>query len=143
MDEFLDYIAEEARNGYHCSNILVKMALEMKGSENPELVSAASALAGGLGYTTKYVCGCLSGGLCMLGLFISKGSDEQTVHPQEKEITAEFTEWFENEIGGRYGSCVCGDIVGPDISARTLKCPVIIRDTYLQVSGMIEKYGLI
>ena len=143
MDEFLEYIAEEARKGYHCSNILVKMALEMKGSENSELVSAVSALAGGLGYTARYVCGCLTGGLCMLGLFVSKGSDEQTVHPQEKEITAEFVEWFENEIGGRYGSCVCRDIVGPDMSARTLKCPAIIRDTYLQVLEMTEKYGLI
>ena len=143
MDELLDIITEESKKGYHCSNMLVKMFLEIKGTENPDLVAATSALAGGVGYTTRYICGCMSGGACSLGLFICKGQDEQTQHPEEREILAEFIEWFEKEIGEKYGSCVCQDIVGPDISVRMQKCPEIIKETYIQILSMLEKYTLL
>ena len=47
MDAF-DRIMELSRQGLYCAQIMVQLALDAEGRENPELVQAVRGLCGGL-----------------------------------------------------------------------------------------------
>ena len=72
-------IAELLLQGDTCSHILPKLALEALGRDNPDLVRALSALAVGMG--RGLVCGSLTGGCCVLGLYGGRADESETVHP--------------------------------------------------------------
>jgi hypothetical protein len=71
-------IAELLLDGYTCSHILVKLALEAQGHGNPDLVRAMSGLALGMGQ--GFNCGSLTGGCCLLGLYGGKADENQPGH---------------------------------------------------------------
>ncbi|WMT83604.1 C-GCAxxG-C-C family protein [Terrisporobacter mayombei] len=52
----------------------MKIILDLEGKENPDLIRAMGGLIGGLGFNQK-ICGALTGGVCILGYFASKGED--------------------------------------------------------------------
>ncbi len=65
-----------SQSGFFCSQIMLIMALEAQGKENPDLVRAMSGLICGMGYKGK-TCGALTGGACFLGLYTGKGTAEE------------------------------------------------------------------
>ena len=66
MDAF-DRIMELSREGLYCAQIMVQLALDAEGEENPELVQAVRGLCGGFAWSGG-PCGALSGGVCFLSL---------------------------------------------------------------------------
>ena len=62
MDAF-DRIMELSRQGLYCAQIMVQLALDAEGRENPELVQAVRGLCGGFAWSGG-PCGVLSGGVC-------------------------------------------------------------------------------
>lgn len=51
MDELFDRMLEMSRKGYFCSQILLKLALEMtRKRKNPDLIRAMGGLCGGMGF---------------------------------------------------------------------------------------------
>ncbi len=60
-------IAELLLDGHTCGHILVKLALEAQGRDDPDLVRAMSGLALGMGQ--GFNCGSLTAGCCVLGLY--------------------------------------------------------------------------
>ena len=72
MDE-MDRLIELRKQGFFCSQILILLGLELQGKDNPDLVRAMHALAGGLGFTGE-TCGSLMGGASLLGLYAGKGA---------------------------------------------------------------------
>ena len=66
MDAF-DRIMELSRQGLYCAQIMVQLALDAEGKENPELVQAVRGLCGGFAWSGG-PCGVLSGGVCFLSL---------------------------------------------------------------------------
>lgn len=93
MTDTLMQAMELGGKGYSCAQIVLFTGLRYMGRENPDLIRAASALAQGGGCSGE-LCGALSGGLCLLGLYLGKGQDSEQASADEIIIYADLIEWF-------------------------------------------------
>lgn len=75
-DELIQRMLELADHRYNCSQILMILALEQAGRENPDLVRAMSGLGDGCGFF-KETCGIMTGGVSILALYGAKGEDNE------------------------------------------------------------------
>ena len=87
MDAF-DRIMELSRQGLYCAQIMVQLALDAEGKENPELVQAVRGLCGGFAWSGG-PCGVLSGGVCFLSLLGRELPAEEKI-----ELIGQFHAWF-------------------------------------------------
>ncbi len=133
-------MVELAVQGFYCSQILLIMGLEAQGKSDPDLVRAMSGLAGGLGFTGD-VCGALSGGACLLGLYAGRGTPEEEEDEKLKLMVAELVDWFSEEYGTLYGGIHCEVILGDDPRNRTARCPNIVMGCYEKVKALLSEYG--
>lgn len=141
MDDTMFRMLQLAHKGYSCSQILILLALEARGEQNPSLVRAAAGLAYGCG-TGKGSCGILSGGSCVLGLFAGKGSDEEQESEKLMLMLQELSEWFSEHVGGQYGGIECQAIVGEEgMAAARQRCGSILAETYAKVMEILISNG--
>ena len=96
MDD-MDSLQELKAQGFVCSQIIVKMGLDLQGKEDPDLLRADQGLAGGLGYNGD-VCGCLSAGVCLLGLYAGKGNAEEKDDPRLLFMIEDYLKWFKQGL---------------------------------------------
>ena len=141
MDDTMIHILQMAHKGYSCSQILMRLALEARGEQNPALVRAAAGLAYGCG-SGKGTCGVLSGGSCVIALFAGKGSDEEQESDKFMLMLQELSDWFFERVGGQYGGIECQAIVGDEgPSAARQRCGEILVETYAKVMGILISNG--
>ena len=140
--DLLDRILELSRYGYFCSQILMILALESQGEENPGLVKALGGLNGGVGFSGG-CCGCMTGGVCLLSYFTGKGEDTGLELPEHKSAMGEFTRWFTEEMELEYMGIDCRDIVGTDPGKKVRYCPQIIAATFEKCMEILSEKGLI
>jgi hypothetical protein len=131
-------IAELLLEGYTCAQILVKLALEAQGRDNPELARAMAGLALGMGQ--GFNCGSLTGGCCVLGLYGGRTGEKQPEHPRFDVMVEEFSGWFEAEMTAKYGGINCEKIMGFDATLKHQRCPEIILDCWLKAREILEKH---
>ena len=93
-------------------------------------------MAGGLGYTGD-VCGALTAGVCLLGLYAGKGTPEDEDDPRLIFMVEDLVKWFKKEYGEPYGGIHCVDIVNDDSSKMASRCPQIIAATYQKVKELL------
>jgi C_GCAxxG_C_C family probable redox protein len=136
----LERMQEFKQKGFYCSQILVLMGLELQGKSNPELVGAMQGLAGGLGFNGE-LCGALSGGACLLGLYAGKGKAETEEDPRLDFMTEDLVKWFKNTMGEKYGGIKCDDIVGNNAQYQGTRCPLIVAETYQKVKEILVENG--
>jgi hypothetical protein len=130
-----------AGKGYSCSQILILLALEARGEQNPALVRAAGGLAYGCG-ANKGSCGVLTGGSCVLALFAGKGSDEEQGSERLLAMLQELSDWFADRIGAQYGGIECQAIVGEEgPAASRQRCGNILLETYAKVMEILVSNG--
>ncbi len=129
-----------AKHGFQCSQILIILGLEAQGKVNVDLVRSLSGLAGGIGFSGG-VCGALTGGACLLGLYAGKGTPEEEEDPRLNVMIGELVEWFSDEYGGMYGGIQCETILGDDPGARASRCPNMVRGTYEKVKLILSQNG--
>jgi C_GCAxxG_C_C family probable redox protein len=139
MDD-LDQLGEIYAQGFNCSQVLLKMGLELQGKDNPDLVRTVQSLAGGLGYSGD-VCGALSGGACLLGLYAGKGLPEEEQDPRLDFMVTDLVRWFKQEYGQRYGGIHCEDITRDAGKNTPSCCPQIVAATYQQVKEILVENG--
>ncbi|GAP13641.1 putative redox-active protein [Longilinea arvoryzae] len=139
MDD-LDYMKELKGQGFVCSQILLKMGLELQGKDNPDLIRAIQGLAGGLGYTGD-VCGSLSAGACLLGMYAGKGTPEDEDDPRLYFMIADLVKWFKQEYGQGNGAIHCDDIVNNQGTKSIAHCPEIVAATYQKVKDLLVDNG--
>jgi hypothetical protein len=141
MDDLMIRILQMAHNGYSCSQILILLALEARGEQNPALVRAAAGLAYGCG-TGKGTCGVLTGGSCVLALFAGKGSDEEQESDKFMLMIQELCDWFSERVGGQYGGIECQAIVGDERpTAARQRCGAILAETYTRIMEILISNG--
>jgi C_GCAxxG_C_C family probable redox protein len=128
-------MVELAIDGFGCSQILVQVALEAQGKSNPELVRAMSGLLNGMG--CGRVCGALTGGCCVLGLYAGRGAQQEHADAQLDTMLHQFLNWFEVTLAGRYGSVECETIVGDDPRLRMERCPQIVSESLAKVAEIL------
>lgn len=119
--------------GYHCSQVLLLMALRLTGEEpNDALIRSMGGLSLGLGHSNG-TCGALLGGACLLGFYAGKGRDGETEHPMFRMMVRRLTEWFRDELCAP-GSTLCGDILDAHGRAR---CPILVRSVWGKVMELL------
>ena len=134
-------IIQLAGKGYCCSQILMLLALEAQGRENPELVRAMAGLCMGAG-NSGGVCGVFTGGACVLALFGAKGADPEKEADKLPLMLAELSEWFEQSACQSYGGVSCTDIIGegsrrPDPD----RCGRLLVDTWDRILEILVENG--
>lgn len=140
MDLF-DRMLELSNQGFYCAQILLILALESEGKEDPDLIRAMSGLNGGLGFT-GHVCGALTGGCCFLGYFLGKGEAEEIEDPNASSVTAELVRWFEEAVGQEYGGCRCDDILEGNPANKMQRCPQIVEGVFTKCIEILQENGV-
>ena len=111
MDAF-DRIMELSRQGLYCAQIMVQLALDAEGKENPDLIQ---------------------GFLSMLGRELS--ADERIA------MIGDFHAWF-RERTEQYGGENCENIERGDPQNMVTTCPGVIIDSYEKCVALLEEKGL-
>jgi len=125
--------------GFYCSQILTLQALEEQGKKNPDLIRSMTALCLGLG--CGKVCGALTGGCCVLGLYAGKATAEENADPRLPIMLTEFNDWFEQKFTSLYGGITCADITKDDERLRMDRCPDIVRASFEKVTEILRANG--
>ena len=136
MAELEFRIMDLTLQGLNCSQILALLALEAQGKTNPEMVRSLSALGRGLG--CGKLCGTLSGGCCVLGLYAGRGTAEEIEDSHLSLMLTDLVEWFEETFGERYGGIDCKDIMKDDPALKLARCPEIIIETFRKLTEILE-----
>lgn len=129
--------------GYCCTQIMVKMALDEEEKENEDLLRAVNGLCMGIGSTQK-ICGVLTGGIAVLGLYAGKGKDREYPKQEYSDMVDEYSQWFETE----FGSTECSDIIGvcTITDYRTneeyrMKCADLMVKSYDKIREILRDNG--
>jgi hypothetical protein len=141
MDDLSIHLMQLAGKGYCCSQILVLLALDAQGRQNPDLVRAMSGLCLGVG-NSGGTCGVFSGAACLLALYAGKGADEERADEKLPLMFAELTEWFTETVGGAYGGVTCTDILGEgERRPEPGRCGAILLSSYQQILQILSENG--
>ncbi|HVN20737.1 MAG TPA: C-GCAxxG-C-C family protein [Dongiaceae bacterium] len=123
--------------GFGCSQVLMQMALEEQGKSNTDLVRAMTGLLHGT--NCGKLCGALTGGCCVLGLYAGKGAKDEQDDPNLDLMLHQFVGWFEAEYLSRYGSIECAGIIGEDPQSQLTRCPQIVAETFEKLRQILTK----
>ena len=137
-DEMVNRMIQLAENKYNCSQIMMVLALEQEGRENPELFRAMPGLGDGCGFF-KETCGIMTGAASILALYAGKGGDDEEESEKLLPMLEDFGDWFRLEIGAKYAGTRCkeivGDLVGTDDGKQI--CGSIIFQTFGKVNEIL------
>ena len=118
------------KEGYCCSQIMVKLVLKGLGRDNPDLVRAMAALCHGIGYSGG-TCGVLTGAACALSL--SLGTQE-FADPALPSRLSELVDWFSARATGSYGGTRCDEILAASPGKRA--CSALMVATLEKVLSL-------
>lgn len=127
-----------ATQGFCCSQIVLSLGLDDLGKENPDLLKAMHGLCGGIGRSGK-TCGALTGGACLIGLSVGKGTPGESGHPKINLMINDLLEWFENT----YGNIECEGILDHSLDEGNeypVQCGNIVSTTFNKVQEILSAY---
>lgn len=139
MNELYMEMIELSSRGYYCSQIMMKLILDIEDKENSDLIRCMGGLVGGLGFNLN-ICGALTGGACVIGYFASKGEDDEIPDENINIMIKELIDWFEEE-GCNNKGINCSDILDGDLNNKTKICPNLVLNTFEKVMDILSKYG--
>lgn len=139
MDE-LDSLIALRKQGFYCSQILILQGLEQMGKSNPDLVRAMQGLAGGLGFMGE-LCGALSGGASLLGLYAGKGTPEQEEDPRLIFMVEDLVKWFKTEYGAQFGGIRCEEILAGESQNQARRCPLLVAGVLQKAKDLLVENG--
>jgi C_GCAxxG_C_C family probable redox protein len=131
---------ELARQGFYCSQIMLLLGLESQGKTDSDLIRAMSGLAGGFGFSGN-VCGVLTGGACLLGLYAGRGTTGEKEDPRLNLMVTELVEWFTGQYSEMYGGIQCKVILNDDPKNQRLRCPTLVFGVYEKVKSLLVENG--
>ncbi len=133
-------MVQRVQQGFHCSEILLFAGLEAQGKTNPDLIRAVSALAGGVGFSGQ-LCGALTGGACLLGLYVGRGNENEPADQRLNIMVSELVDWFSIKYGERYGGIKCSEITEDDPRNQPARCPRIVTAVHKKVKSLLSDNG--
>ncbi|QGY41494.1 hypothetical protein GM415_15665 [Pseudodesulfovibrio cashew] len=136
MDDTGLRMMELAGKGYCCSQIMVLLALDEMGRENPDLVRAAGGLCDGMGDCSG-PCGVFSGAALVLGLFGGKGTDME----EKNDVLVLMLESLRDafvEATSAFGGTSCGEILDGECGQPNMaRCGSLLSDIYGRVREIL------
>lgn len=139
MNEYDFDILKLARQGYCCSQIVMHLALDLQGQENPGLLRAISGLCHGFS-ATRGACGALTGAACLLAYHGGKGRADEEPHDRLPLMQNELAQWFEDYATTRFGGINCSDIV-TDGQPDTSICGGLVGECYGKALAILVDNG--
>ena len=138
MDAIEDRISELFWERYNCSQIMMLLSLEMRGMENPELVRCMNGLSYGL--HSRHVCGTMTAACCLLASYgdTDRNTEAASAFLPTKVIVKSFVHWFEKQ----FGSLLCSELIGSDLTKISEICPGIIRDSFEKCMDILDENGI-
>ena len=137
--------------GLCCAQIMVRLALEDTGREDPALVRAAQGLCFGLG-DFRGPCGALGGAALALGYYAGKAGPDEEANPRLACMLEDLGAWFRTTMAERHGGATCGEILGVDLEhldcagelpkPEPSRCGAAIVDTYARLQAILLEYGV-
>lgn len=139
MNEYDLDIFRLAGEGYCCSQIIIQMALEVQGVENPGLIRAFSGLCHGFP-ATKGSCGAITGAACLIGYFGGKGHSAEDENERLPLMLSELSDWFEEFAASRFTGIRCADIVDTGTPDSSI-CTNLIAECYGKAMTILIENG--
>lgn len=139
MDEIARLITLKGQ-GYTCSQILVEMGLELQGKTNTDVLRTVRGLSGGIGFSGG-ICGALTGGACMLGLYAGKGTPQEEQDERLNVMVQELLAWFKETWVPRYGGVECERLLSGDMNNAAQRCPEIVYGVYQKAKELLVENG--
>lgn len=139
MNEIQLDILRLKNQGFCCSQIMVHMALDIQGKENPGLLRAMNGLCKGF-LSTSGTCGVLTGAACILACYAGKGRADEEADDKLPLMLTELDQWFEEVAIARFGGSRCADIVDnfqPDMTV----CGTLIAEGFGRTMAMLVDNG--
>ncbi len=133
-------IAELLLDDFKCSHVLMRLALEAQGRDDPDLVRAMSGLAFGMGQ--GFNCGALSAGCCVIGAYAGRGGDNEHEHPELAGMLDDFAGWFNAAAISQYGGINCSDIMKFDEALKRERCPALINACWGKIKDTLADHGV-
>ncbi|MBG0789885.1 MAG: C_GCAxxG_C_C family protein [Desulfovibrionaceae bacterium] len=131
---------ELAGKGYCCSQIMVLLALDEMGRENPDMARAAAGLCIGLGDCSG-PCGVYTGAALVLGLHAGKGTDMEQTDDKLPLMLEELRDWFVAATE-QYGGTTCGAILDGECGQPDkARCGGLVADASAQVREILVANG--
>jgi C_GCAxxG_C_C family probable redox protein len=140
MDDELEQLMVLRQQGFYCSQMLILQGLEMSGKSNPDLVRAMHGLAGGLGFSGE-LCGALTGGAALLGLYAGKGEPGQLEDPLLDFMIQDLVKWFKAEYGEPFGGVRCEEILAGNSQNKNTRCPLMVIGVLQKVKELLVENG--
>jgi Putative redox-active protein (C_GCAxxG_C_C) len=141
MDDHLIRMMQLSRKGFVCSQIIMQMALDIRGEKNPSLIRSMAGLGFGCG-SGQGTCGAMTAGACVLALYAAKGADDETESNLFMPMLEQLSGWFAQRVGGDGGGITCDAIVGENGPAVSKgKCGQIVSDTYAKTLEILVENG--
>jgi len=128
------------KQGFYCSQILMLQGMDMMGKSNPDLIRAMHGLAGGLGFSGE-LCGALTGGASLLGLYAGKGTPEQPEDPRLDFMTQDLVKWFKTEYTEQFGGIRCEEILAGNSQNQSIRCPILVNGVLQKVKELLVENG--
>ncbi|HOT24117.1 MAG TPA: C-GCAxxG-C-C family protein [Thermoleophilia bacterium] len=128
MDDLDARVRELGLQGRCCTQIMVQLALEECGEENPQMAEASGVLC--LGLFEGLACGALTGGALAMAILAGERPDGLVV--------MELVDWFRSE----YGLTDCDVLDGDDPSLQFTRCPGMVAATYEQAKRILGAHGV-
>ena len=140
MDELLFKMMQWSQQGFFCSQILLLLAMERLQRDNPELIRAMGGLNGGVGFSGR-LCGALTGGACLISLYVGKGEAEEQEDSQVNDLIRQLADWFQMEACAAYAGCNCTDILEENPNNRMTRCPQLVQQTFEKATALLTQAG--
>jgi C_GCAxxG_C_C family probable redox protein len=118
LEEARGRVFEYLRQGNHCGPSMLKTMWEAYGLENEDLLWSGAALRGGIGGQQKATCGAVAAAAVALGLRHITPSGDKEKFKEEWEAAAEEAGELANDFVAKFGTTVCLDLVGVDLSVE-------------------------
>ncbi len=142
MNDTMMRMLELGRQGFYCSQILLILALEAQGKENPDLVRAMAGLSTGMGDSGK-ACGTLTGGACLLALYAGRGTAEEQEDPRLNPMINELVERFEHQCRTTFNCGIdCCEILQDDPRNRMSRCPQLVLSTLEKAKEILAAHDI-
>ncbi|MEF2231708.1 MAG: C-GCAxxG-C-C family protein [Pseudodesulfovibrio sp.] len=135
-------LMELAGKGYCCSQIMIILALEEMGRENPDLIRASMGLCKGLGDCSG-TCGVYTGAALVLGLYAGKGTDMEAADDRLPLLLDALWEWFA-KVTDPFGGMTCRAILdgGECGKPHQERCGVLMETASEEVRRILVDAGL-
>ena len=128
------------KQGFYCSQMIMLQGLEQLGISDPALIRAMQGLAGGLGFSGE-LCGALTGGAALLGLYAGKGVPQQEEDPRLNLMVKNLVNWFISEYSSQFGGIRCRDILAGNDQNKTTRCPLLVNSVLQKANELLLENG--